>query len=76
MSQPLLNSLGIIHSTPHTPIITHTPLVLTELNNTLTVNDRDDSNGSGSSSGSVSGGDDRSRKASVTSQAKRGEVYV
>uniref|UniRef100_A0A1B6E365 Bestrophin homolog n=2 Tax=Clastoptera arizonana TaxID=38151 RepID=A0A1B6E365_9HEMI len=72
MTQPLLTSLGITSSTPNTPVITRTPIVL----NDFTVGDKDDSNGGGSSNTSVSGGEDRSRKASITSQAKRGEVYV
>lgn len=77
MSQPLLSSLGI-SSAPHTPVAAHTPLVLSEVVppvSTPTMTEKDDSACGGSSSGSISG-EDRSRKASVTSQPKRSEVYV
>ncbi|XP_054274966.1 bestrophin-2 isoform X1 [Macrosteles quadrilineatus] len=68
MSNPMLTSLGITPSSaPHTPVIAHRSLVLTDVTQPVTEE--------GSSAGSVSG-DDRSRKASVTSQPKRGEVYV
>lgn len=73
MSNPMLTSLGINPSSaPHTPVVAHRPIVLTEISYPMAA--AEDSAG-GSSSGSVSG-DDRSRKASVTSQAKRSEVYV
>lgn len=70
MTQPLLTTLGITHA-PSTPTFAHNPpIILTEVSQL----EKDDSACGGSSSGSVSGGEDRSRKASVAS--KRGEVYV
>lgn len=74
MSNPMLTSLGISPSSaPHTPVVAHRPLMLSDITQ-LPTSTAEDSTG-GSSSGSVNG-DDRSRKASVTSQAKRSEVYV
>ncbi|XP_075228579.1 bestrophin 2 isoform X1 [Lycorma delicatula] len=69
MTQPLLTSLGINRSQSPTSSL-NPPIVLTEVPQL----EKDDSACGGSSSGSISGGEDRSRKASVAS--KRGEVYV
>lgn len=67
MSNPMLTSLGITPSSaPHTPVIAHRSLVLTDVTAPGTTLSPPDDSSTG----------DRSRKASVTSQPKRGEVYV
>lgn len=67
MSNPMLSSLGITPSSaPHTPIFAHRSLVLTDVSSPTTLAPPADDSSTG----------DRSRKASVTSQPKRGEVYV
>lgn len=67
MSNPMLSSLGITPSSaPHTPIFAHRSLVLTDVSAPTTLAPPADDSSTG----------DRSRKASVTSQPKRGEVYV
>ncbi|XP_050529530.1 bestrophin-4 isoform X2 [Daktulosphaira vitifoliae] len=82
MSQPLLTSLGITHSTTsindnnNGNIINAIPsLVLTDITSTSGAHsDKDDSACGGSSSGSVSSTDER--KTPASNRRKRGEVYV
>uniref|UniRef100_A0A8D8Z392 Uncharacterized protein n=1 Tax=Cacopsylla melanoneura TaxID=428564 RepID=A0A8D8Z392_9HEMI len=52
------------------------PCSLTEIMSSVKDSIAKDDSACGSSSGSVSSTEDRSRKTSTTSQTKRGEVYV
>ncbi|CAH0385605.1 unnamed protein product [Bemisia tabaci] len=68
MSQPFFTSIGVdrSESAPNSAVMTD-----------VTASDKDDSACGGSSSGSISGGEERSRKTSVASQSKsKKEVYV
>ncbi|XP_026687142.1 uncharacterized protein LOC103520084 [Diaphorina citri] len=71
ISQPMLSSLGINSSGMTSP-----PGSITEIMSSDKDNPGKDDSACGSSSGSVSSTEDRSRKTSTTSQTKRGEVYV
>lgn len=69
MSQSFFTSLGIGDKSDSAP----NSAVLTD----VTASDKDDSACGGSSSGSISGGEERMRKTSVTSQSRsKKEVYV
>uniref|UniRef100_A0A8D8LS60 Bestrophin homolog n=2 Tax=Cacopsylla melanoneura TaxID=428564 RepID=A0A8D8LS60_9HEMI len=78
ISQPMLSSLGI-NSSPRPSYKGGTlspPGSLTEIMSSDKDSIAKDDSACGSSSGSVSSTEDRSRKTSTTSQTKRGEVYV